>query len=379
MKSYLSAILACILTAAVLSSCSPAPASSVPVPPASSQGTSSASVSSESASSPASSQAVSAQQLVFHPEYMRQTISQYGYIDTDGVLHWNPDFIERKLIGEYGLNDYAKALQELTKRNGAVSFCVAPLTYEVLVLWEDSSMTALKAEFSPMAGPGTEISEKEWGKVAAEEQENVAALACGQEFGPFYLKKDGSVRWSFREEPERSGAMQISLDPSDSRLDILTEGGTLEAKLIEQLKTEEERSEAASWQDIVQMMSYNMIVYALHEDGSLTRARKSDYPYGRAEQQYPWPSEPVNVVRLFPGTGWYLTADGTLYHLDTNSEFPSDKKISGMQEIDQIFSEGSYALMKDGSIRPLDSQAEQDKALSEWLNSVQNVMTVTTE
>lgn len=108
-------------------------------------------------------------------------------------------------------------------------------------------MTALKAEFSPMAGPGIEISEKDWGKVAAEEHENVEALACGQEFGSFYLKKDGSVWPVFEEEPERSDVMQVSFDPFDSSLDVLTEGGTLETKLIEQLQTEEERSEAASW------------------------------------------------------------------------------------------------------------------------------------
>ena len=189
-------------------------------------------------------------------------------------------------------------------------------------------MTALKAEFSPMAGPGIEISEKDWGKVAAEEHENVEALACGQEFGSFYLKKDGSVWPVFEEEPEHSSAMQISFDPFDSRLDVLTEGGTLETKLIEQLQTEEERSEAASWQDIVQVMSYDMIDYALHADGSLTRVRKKDYPYGDADANYPWPAEPVNVVRLFPGTGWYLTADGTLYHIDTKNEFPSKKKIA---------------------------------------------------
>ena len=377
MKSIFSMALVCVLTAAVLSSCSPAPVSSAPA--SSLQEASSTAASSQITPSSTPSQAVSAQKLAFHPEYMRQTISQYGYIDTNGTLHWNPDFIERKLIGEYGLNDYAEALQELTKRNGAVSFCVAPLTYEVLVLWGDSSMTALKAEFSPMAGPGIEISEKDWGKVAAEEHENVEALACGQEFGSFYLKKDGSVWPVFEEEPEHSSAMQISFDPFDSRLDVLTEGGTLETELIEQLQTEEERSEAASWQDIVQVMSYDMIVYALHADGSLTRVRKKDYPYGDADANYPWPAEPVNVVRLFPGTGWYLTADGTLYHIDTKNEFPSKKKIAGMQEIDQILPGCSYALMKDGSIRPLAPQESEIEALSGWLNSVQNVMTVTTE
>ena len=377
MKSFFSMALVCVLTAAVLSSCSPAPVSSAPA--SSLQEASSTAASSQIVPSSTSSQALSAQKLVFHPEYMRQTISQYGYIDTDGVLHWNPDFIERELIRDYGLNDYAKALQELTKRSGAVSFCVAPLTHEVLVLWEDSSMTALKAVFSPMADPGITISKEEWGKVLTEEHENVAAFACAWDFPPVYLKKDGSVWSVFEEEPERSDVMQVSFDPFDSSLDVLTEGGTLEAELIERLQTEKEQSEAASWQDVVQVMSYDMIVYALHADGSLTRVRKKDYPYGDADANYPWPAEPVNVVRLFPGTGWYLTADGTLYHIDTKNEFPSKKKIAGMQEIDQILPGCSYALMKDGSIRPLAPQESEIEALSGWLNSVQNVMTVTTE
>ena len=103
MKSFFSMALVCVLTAAVLSSCSPAPVSSAPA--SSLQEASSTAASSQIVPSSTSSQALSAQKLVFHPEYMRQTISQYGYIDTDGVLHWNPDFIERELIRDYGLND----------------------------------------------------------------------------------------------------------------------------------------------------------------------------------------------------------------------------------------------------------------------------------
>ena len=110
-----------------------------------------------------SSQPKSSQNLSFHAEYMRQTVSQYGYIDSQGKLHWNPDFLDA--VSDKNLQELLAELKKIEEKNGAQSFVVTNPQWKVCVMWKDGSATELEADFDPFS----ERSTNSWGKVTKTE------------------------------------------------------------------------------------------------------------------------------------------------------------------------------------------------------------------
>ena len=330
-----------------------------------------------------SSQPKSSQNLSFHAEYMRQTVSQYGYIDSQGKLHWNPDFLNRELKA-YGLDEFIAELKKLEQKSGAVSFAVDSPFYITQVLWQDGTMTYLIPRFTPFGGE--EVSSAAAGKIYIKTVSDVSAILSGHNDDSVYLQKDGTARKICRnnafvedskfypDEVVATGCLQLDADGNIPRELVLRTDGKLEEKSVQDC-TDDFKTEISSLEKIVQVAVVNERFLLLCADGSLYAPYSKDgigyYAFDRADERNELPAQ-TDILRLFPGTPWFLAADGTLYNADPQQG--KTQKLANQTGIDQIFSAGDgwCALKTDSTIVGL-AGTEPD----EWLAGLKNVMVVT--
>lgn len=352
-----------------------------PVPPSSDAPSSSA----PSSSNPSSQPPVSSEpEKPVYPEVnlkgpkgleaMTCTITQYAYIDKNGVLRYSPahkatakeeDTITYK---KYIVADGTKGVRSLRENgygglyvllnNGNIRYTESRYmdTQIFLTMHKKTKISAFLAH--PVGG-------------VAEPVPNECVILR------YDAKGNGTIELDYETEKldyKKTGIAQ-AVDGDGVLPVVLYTDGTVAVAPAEIRNPSPERAEIAAWTDVVQIMMHNAHVIGLKKDGSLLCACFDDAFFTNAFSLREIPKEfRTNIRRIF-ADGYLQRSDGAVYDLNRKRE------LGQFPMMDQIFSyEYDHALGVDttGKVHDLTRRkpSEWEADTMAWMLGLTDVKTV---
>jgi hypothetical protein len=304
-------------------------------------------------------------------EAMTCTITEFAYIDKNGVLRYSPDHkrtaAEEETITykNYIAADGTKGVRSLGYNGyGGLYVLMNNGTVRYTESWHMDSQIFLTMH-------------KETG-VSAFQSSSVGGVAEPVPNDYVILRYDtkgnGTIRMNYETEKldyKRTGIAQ-AVDHDTILPVVLYTDGTVAVAPAEIRDPSPERAEIAEWTDIVQIMLYDLHVIGLQKDGTLVCACV-DYDFYSHFSLKDIPEEyRTHIRRIFPD-GFLQRSDGAIYDLNQK------KELGIFPLMDQIFDCGlALGVDSTGKVHNLDKRVPEgwNSETLNWLLSLTDVKTV---
>ncbi|MBQ9083784.1 MAG: hypothetical protein IJY28_09870 [Clostridia bacterium] len=317
-----------------------------------------------------SSQLPESIRLTINEAWNHHTICQYAYIDPDGKLHINPQFME-----------WVSAAKTVNGKSGAVSVVsfTDTFTEELWVLWTDGKVSYLHMTADELArrypaskdNPTAYPAQDEVGGInridLAGRWQSIEEQLSGKKVSVIFggrrsVYTDGGYGFATTDGNVYYFGWNVSAAKSDALVNgngVVTADGKATAVVTNNQAPKTvilcEKSAVAA--DGGEYYGYLFLL----EDGTLMETTLKRGTTEIAETAI----RDTQVVRLFPDSGCYAKADGTLVFWD--GEITSERKpdtLKSTANADQITPEWNMILYCDGTL-----EVDDDDAL-DWLRGV---------